>query len=398
MCTYVLYKGETMKNIFNATFIFILLLSSLAAAVFMILESGNFYQTLYESKSSFYGYWAASLNEVFMAIMAAVWVSKKDENGNNQSHIINYFFKILLGILFITTIGGACYYAASPILDDIQKQKNQSELLKIIDLQISNDKKSLEIFSSQNQRGNTALAVKRTWNSHQEAKQLVQKGKHMFLLWLQLAIIILLRLGIQSSNLGCVWLAGWIYRNNFVFSDNVIKKQIPIKKRINPKVSAQQQKDIQSIPAEKIRKQSIQTQLANIKNNSTGAKSVVKQKVNSPQRQIRDLKVAKLINRNNFQKEKKNIPRTKLPIKGNETLNFQSKELLNVRKKIVELLNLRNEGVLIRDIAASIETTERSILDIQDLKIPNHYFKLNYLESILSSLNTIFNHESAGSF
>ena len=120
----------------------LLLVFTIAAAFFMILESGSFYQTLYTSKSHFYGYWAAALNELFMAIMAAVWITKKNKHGIKQPHIINYFFKLLLVVLFITTIAGASYYVALPILNNINNQENQVRILNIIDSQIEIDKKS----------------------------------------------------------------------------------------------------------------------------------------------------------------------------------------------------------------------------------------------------------------
>ncbi|MBT4286214.1 MAG: hypothetical protein HOD92_02675 [Deltaproteobacteria bacterium] len=341
-----------MKHIFKWLFISILLLSSLAAAVFMILESGSFYQTLYESESHFYGYWAAALNEIFMGIMAAVWITKRDKHGKQQSHLINYFFKLLLVILFITTISGASYYVASPIITNIQNQKNQSRILNIIDSQIANNKKSLEIFSSQNQKMNTALAAKRTWESQQQAKSIIGGNQYTFVLWFQLIIVILLRFGIQSSNLGCVWLAGWLYRKPAY------------------KIETEDQKSVlQSLNNREI---NTKPKIQAIRNNkiNTGIRTKTDPRVNLYKQQ--DIRKREVFDRQ-------------------DNINI-------IRKQIVNYLNLRNEGILMRDIAQAVGVSEKSMLDIQNNKISSLHFDAKNLETILKKFKIVFDQESASSF
>jgi hypothetical protein len=368
------FFGGIMKHIFKWVFIFILLLSSLAAAFFMILESGSFYQTLYTSKSHFYGYWAAALNELFMAIMAAVWITKKNKHGIKQPHIINYFFKLLLVVLFITTIAGASYYVALPILNNINNQENQVRILNIIDSQIENDKKSLDIFSAQNQKMNTALAAKRTWENHQQAKVIIKQNKHTFTLWFQLIIIIMLRFGIQSSNLGCVWLAGWLYRNNPTFLKTQDQKSL-LQTTINEEI----------VTKANVHSTAENTYKPNNEKKSNAISDAKKQK-----------SLLKSINKDKVATDP-NISRKQPYPRKTEVLNIQD-NIYKIRRQIVSYFNLRNEGVLLKDLAKVVGISEKSMMDIQNIKIPNHHFELENLERILSRCKSIFDHESASSF
>lgn len=426
-----------MQHIFKWFFIIVLLLSSIAAAFFMILESGSFYQTLYASNSNFYGYWAAALNELFMAIMAAVWITEKNKHGVNRPHLINYFFKLLLVVLFVTTIAGASYYVASPVLNNINSQENQTRILNIIDSQIENDRKSVEIFSAQNQKTNTALAAKRTWENHQQAKVLIGKSKQTFSLWFQLIIIIMLRVGIQSSNLGCVWLASWLYRRsparmatqdqksilphesktiittkpktpldtiNIVHpssvktldakseSKNLKLSTQSIKGKINkkPKILPTTEKKNRSIPlknSDSIIDDSKQDLL--LKSPNKGYIATTSKALANPGKKTKTNNVKKTFSTN--------IIDNQLYPRKNEVLNLQD-NIPKIRKQIIQYLNLRNEGVLLRDLAKVIGQTEKSMMDIKNTKIPNHHFELKNLEKILNRCKSIFDHESASSF
>ena len=386
-----------MKHMFKWLFITILLMSSLAAAIFMILESGSFYQTLYESESHFYGYWAAALNEIFMGIMAAVWITKRDKHGKQQSHFINYFFKLLLVILFITTISGASYYVASPIINNIQNQENQSRILNIIDSQIANNKKSLEIFSSQNQKMNTALAAKRTWESQQQAKSIIGGSQHSFALWFQLSIVILLRFGIQSSNLGCVWLAGWLYRKSEYQIET--EDQKPLLQSLNnrkietkPKIkSFKCNKGLTIKPKTKsVKSNKESTVLPKTQPFEVNRKTNIKPNIQA----IKNKKI-------NTPVEAKTAPR--IAIKDQQDIKkedvFNRQDNINIiRKQIVNYLNLRNEGILMRDIAQAVGVPEKSMLDIQNNKIPSHRFDVKNLETVLKKFKIVFDQESASSF
>ncbi len=197
-------------------YLFLLLSVSTSASLFIIVESGEFYQQLYPQKTGgiSMGYWAAGLNEIFMAIMAAVWIpnSEKKKKGTGF-HFMNLVFKCLLILLFLTTIGGASFQITQKTMSEIQKQENNRRIANLLKTQINDNTKSLDIFTAQNQRINSALSVRRQNKTKDELKQIFRDEKVGFILWVQLIFLILLRFVIQFANLCCVWLAGWVYRN-----------------------------------------------------------------------------------------------------------------------------------------------------------------------------------------
>lgn len=187
---------------------------SASASIFIVIESGTFYQQFYNQHLALFqmGYWAALLNEIFMAIMAATWLPEKHNKNKKSIHPANYLFKFLLFILFLTTVGGASFNSIAPLLEHIQEQNNRSKIITIIETQVKDNNLSFKTFSTQNQKTNTALAARNQIKAKEELKSKVDNFKSTFSLWFQIFFIVLLRLGVQLANLCCVWLVGWLYR------------------------------------------------------------------------------------------------------------------------------------------------------------------------------------------
>lgn len=203
-----------MNAIIRWSLILFLLLISVLASVFIVIESGTFYQQFYNQSLSILhmGYWAAMLTEVFMAVMAATWLPNKISQKGKRVHPANYFFKAILGVLFITTVGGASFNSIAPILEKIQDQNNRTKIVTVLESQVEDNSKSFTTFSKQNQKTNTALAARNQIKAKEELKENIGDIKNTFLMWFQIFFIVFLRLGVQFSNLSCVWLIGWLYR------------------------------------------------------------------------------------------------------------------------------------------------------------------------------------------
>src|SRR3989339_1902842 len=111
-----------MASFKKGLFILGLLVVSLTASAFMVLEAGYYYQSLYpQSSFGYMGYLAATLNEAFMAIMAGVWLPGKVRG---KGHPVNFLFRFLLILLFFTTVGGASFNAISEHLSVLESQAN----------------------------------------------------------------------------------------------------------------------------------------------------------------------------------------------------------------------------------------------------------------------------------
>ncbi|MBU3917891.1 hypothetical protein KKA14_20380, partial [bacterium] len=204
-----------MNNTLKWIFIPFLLSVSISASLFMIIESGSFFQKLYHTENSLLnmGYWAAGLNEIFMAVMAAVWlpdIIKK--NRKEKIHPGNYLFKFLLIFLFLTTVLGSSFNTVFPIMGRIQVYQNNDKIIGILQAQVQDNNLSLNTFVQQKQRVNSALSVKRQIQTREELKNLLKSQKPVFGLWVEAIVIIVIRFGVQLANLSCIWLTGWIYR------------------------------------------------------------------------------------------------------------------------------------------------------------------------------------------
>jgi hypothetical protein len=292
-----------MKSI-QWVYILLLLIVSGSASLFIIFESGEFYQQLYPQKAAGLpmGYWAAGLNEIFMAIMAAVWLPRNSRKSSSLGiQGMNLLFKALLVLLFITTIGGASFQITQKTLSDIQIQNNNRKVAELLESQIRDNKESLAIFTSQNQRINSVLSIRRQDSTKEELKSLIKNSKIELLLWVQLVFLILLRFVIQMANLCCVWLIGWIYRHRVI--------SVTVKKPKNklPEVASQpkiallktplhnQEKQLQTIREEIIR-------MINTKNNDVSLVDVGNAIKESPET------LSKIINPD-FKLVSKNIPK-----------------------------------------------------------------------------------------
>jgi len=199
-----------MEKIKKSLFVLLLLLVSLTASAFMVLEAGHFYQGLY-TNSAFgsMGYVAAGLNEVFMAIMAAVWLPGRTKA---KGHPVNYLFRFLVVLLFVTTVGGACFNAIETHLEKIALQDNNQEILSVLRSQVADHEKSLKTFVVQHQPVNSAITVRNQVATKQKLIEALQQKQSVGGLWTEVFFLVVLRFAVQLANLTCVWLIGWVWR------------------------------------------------------------------------------------------------------------------------------------------------------------------------------------------
>ncbi len=200
--------------VFRIIFISILVCVCLVASSFMVLESSEFFERFYtEADSKNFGFISAFLNEVFLVIMASVWVPAIQRGEKKKFHPANILIKGLVILLFINTVGGASLNTVQKKLATIQEQKNRIGILQILESQIEDQQENIDTFIGQEQRINTVLATRKLNEIKEELKKLQTSQQSTFSLWIDILFISFVRFAIQLANITSVWLASWLYRN-----------------------------------------------------------------------------------------------------------------------------------------------------------------------------------------
>ena len=199
--------------VFRIVFISILVCVCFVASSFMVLESSEFFERFYTGNSKNFGFISAFLNEVFLVIMASVWVPAIQKGEKKKFHPANILIKGLVILLFFNTVGGASLNTVQKKLATIQEQKNRIEVLKILESQIGDQQENIDTFIGQEQRVNTVLATRKLNEIKEELKKLQTNQQSTFSLWVDILFISFVRFAIQLANITSVWLASWLYRN-----------------------------------------------------------------------------------------------------------------------------------------------------------------------------------------
>ena len=253
-------QTQKINITFRLIFIAILAIVCLCASSFMVLESSEFFERFYLAEDSKnFGFVSALLNEVFLVIMASVWVPAIRKGESKKFHPANILIKGLVILLFVNTVGGASLNTVQKKLTVIQEQKNRIEVLSILQSQIEDQQRNINTFRGQNQKTNTVLATRKLNEVKEELKKLQTSRQSSAALWLDILLITLVRFTIQLANITAVWLASWLYRTM------PLAKQIPLLTK--------------NLPLEPQKRAKKNLNLTPIKNNSISSKKLYKKKI-----------------------------------------------------------------------------------------------------------------------
>lgn len=338
-----------MSNTFiRSLYIIGLLLVSFCASVFMVLESGEFYQSFYPS-SNFdkMGYVAATISEVFIAIMAGIWLPNSNKNRPSKTHPANYLFKAILLLLFATTVFAASSNVVSPIFKAIQKQRSYTEIENVLLSQVEDHKQSLTTFINQNQPVNSAITTRNQNRTKEKLIKNLNQRVSMFDLYSKAIFLLLLRFGIQLANLCCIWLVGWIYRNPKVPNKNQIltkQKQSPI----------------------------------NLEEKSDEKTNLIKLKDRT---------------RPSFRADRslKNHERQKTAL----TKNIVPAKIKHLKSHLIGLIDSRHPGVSLSELLAAIGENEGKIQQLISTKCIIDETTLNFLEQVVHKIEQLYQNEMA---
>jgi hypothetical protein len=177
----------------------------LAASIFMILESGEFYAHFYKD-NIIKGYWAAILVEMFLTLFGIIYFKKR--------YKLNLLIKSIMTILFIVMVGGASLKIVNPMINEIYNVNKNEKLVNFLLQENEQSKKSLLYLKGQ--KTNTAIQTKYHREMTKEIINNISKEtKSGYMIWINILFTTLLRVSVQCANLTLAHIFGILFRNNF---------------------------------------------------------------------------------------------------------------------------------------------------------------------------------------
>jgi uncharacterized membrane protein YczE len=198
-------------------------LTIVSTSVFLTVESGEFYSSLYDS-AEWRGFVLAALVEVFLCITAAAWI--KGRPG------LSWALKFMMCILFVCTVGGASLKIVYPIAERIAENGKNRKLEKILSDSLQQSKQDAKVFRGQ--RVNQAITARdRRKNTERLIKAVKESnGDRTTIDLILIAISVIIRIAIQLINIFAAHLTGVMWRDIFETKKTSQKKiKKPIKNR-----------------------------------------------------------------------------------------------------------------------------------------------------------------------
>lgn len=194
-------KHISMRHVF----IPLMLTLIVATSTFLIIESSRYYGQWYGMG---YSLFLALLLESFVIVLATSRVTWA---------LLRFVQRSLMFSVFILIVGSASLYHVSPIITTIAKHGEDTKVSVIIQQEIDQLRKDLSVFSKQNQRRNTALVSIKRHDTFKKLLETAQNTKQITLaMYLDMAVLIFIRLILQTCNLFCAGMIGTYYRGEKV--------------------------------------------------------------------------------------------------------------------------------------------------------------------------------------
>ena len=183
-------------------FLTLLLSLILSTSTFLIIESAKYYNEFFVH--IWKGMFLAVLLEAFVLTLAVTKIY------NLPLRIIQ---KTLMLSVFVIIVFTASLYHVNPIIELISKSESNSEVQAIIKDEINNLKEDLLLFDKQKQKLNTAKSANRRYDTFRSlVSTLNEKDDVSYALYLDIFILIAIRLVLQTCNLFCAGMLGSYYR------------------------------------------------------------------------------------------------------------------------------------------------------------------------------------------
>jgi len=198
-------------------FLILLLSLILSTSLFLVIESAKYYSGFYSS--NWQSLFLAILLEAFVLVLAITKVYRLP---------LRIIQKVLMLSVFVIIVFTASLYHVNPIIELISKSDNTEKIEKLIKEEMKSLKEDLLIFDKQKQKLNTAIAANRRHDSLRSLISSLNKKEDVsYALYLDIGILILIRLVLQTCNLFCASMFGSYYRTGV---------RIPVRKKIKQEI------------------------------------------------------------------------------------------------------------------------------------------------------------------
>jgi len=199
----------------KSAFIILLTALILSTSSFLIIESSKYYQKFYEGGVS-QGVFLAVLLESFVIVLAMSKVYRLP---------LRIVQKGLMLSVFTIIVATASLFHVAPILESISQSKNQDKITSIIKDEIANLKQDSTVFDKQKQKRNSAIAANRRFSVFKSLLSTVNDATHVSVAaYLNIAVLVLIRLLLQCCNLFCASMLGTYYRKPILKLRKIISK------------------------------------------------------------------------------------------------------------------------------------------------------------------------------
>jgi len=196
----------------------VLLLLILSASSFLIIESTKYYASFY--KDSYLPLALAILLEGFVLVLAMAKIYRLT---------LRIIQKSLMFSVFVIIVFTASLHHVNPLIQSITVSEGQNSIENIIKEEMKNLKEDLTVFDNQKQKMNTAIAANKR---HEAFRALISRANEKSIVsigvYLDIFILIAIRLVLQTCNLFCASMLGSYYRKGAL--DSI--KRIERKKKI----------------------------------------------------------------------------------------------------------------------------------------------------------------------
>ena len=201
-------------------FILALFIIAVSSSCFMVYESSKFYSMHY--MNAWQGIWLAAMLEAFVMLLAMIRVGGVFRQLGQKS---------LMFLLFCIIIFAAGLYAVKPTLDSVTSNTQHEDLKETLKNEVEMLDNELKVFDAQNQKGNTAKTAIRRNKAVQELKVLLRQKKssntgNTALIYIILLFVI--RIAVQTSNIYCAWMIGYVYRSGSYVTTQKPKGKAPL--------------------------------------------------------------------------------------------------------------------------------------------------------------------------
>ena len=179
----------------------------------MVLEVAGYYMSYYPN-DELRGWFIVVLPELVMIGLMVSHIPNKCKVPflNVRISFTNLISKVLVALIFTITVAAAGLHTLGPSLEELMQSKRENELIKLLEDEKRDLQRDSKSFHETSQRTNLAITARAKRENREEMKQLLRTKQSSMLPVIEIALIFILRVVIQTANLLFAYYLGYLYR------------------------------------------------------------------------------------------------------------------------------------------------------------------------------------------